>query len=99
MLDTLLTFRRSKFTGRWCAFGPVSVLKVDAIVRIYTPDGFVLKKITSVSKAFKRDGDYFAYAHLIENDICSRCENGEVPRGSDSDLCPVCALEDLGLLK
>ena len=99
MLDTLLTFRRSKFTSRWCAFGPVELLKVNAVVRVHHADGFVLKKITSVSKAFNRGGEAFAYAHLIENDICTVCKNGEIPRGSDSDLCPVCALEDLGLLK
>lgn len=101
MLDTaaLLTFRRSKFTGRWCAFGPVALLKVGSVVEVYRADGSALKKITSVSKPFMRDGEQFAYGHVVENDICSRCENGEIPRGSDSNLCPVCALEDLGLLK
>lgn len=99
LMSALLTFRRSKFTGKWCAFGPAALLKVGSVVEVHRADGSALKKVTSISKPFMRDDEQFAYGHVVENDMCQRCQSGEIPRDSDSDLCPVCALEDLGLLK
>ena len=93
-MNALLTFRRSKFTGKWCAFGPAELLKVGSVVSVHRADGSALKKVTSVSKPFMREGTMFAYGHVVENDICPQCQSGEISRDADANLCPVCALED-----
>ena len=64
MLDTLLVFRRSGTSGRLCAFGPVSLLKVGSVIRVHHADGSVLKTVGSVSRSVMRCGVPCAYAHI-----------------------------------
>ena len=95
-----LTFARSRHTGKWCVLGPLSDLAPGAVVEVTRTDGTtILKRVTSVSKPFQHEsGVPWAFGFVPRNDTCPRCRDAEIPRDGESDMCPVCALVDLGML-
>ena len=97
--EPIFTFRKSRFTKRWAAFGPAEHLEVSKVIKVMRNDEtHAYKRVTSVSKPFDVAGVQFAYGHVTYNDFCPRCRDGEIPAGQSTALCSICSLEDLGLL-
>ena len=96
----MLTFRRSRYTYKWCAFGLASDLKEGAVVKVNRLNGAPsLKRIGKVFAPFEReDGEMWAYASISVNDVCSECRDAEVQPNDGSSTCQICQAEALGLL-
>ena len=81
---TPYTFTRSPHTRKWGAKGPARYLEPGRVIPVAKLDGsVVLKRVTSVSKAFDHEsGEPWAIGWTAYNDVCVACKDTEVLPGT-----------------